>query len=323
MLCTGLLLLAATPYVARGDDLQPVLKLAFVSNRQHYWYPHVYFYEHDGKSSGRLSGPIDPRDQRLDHQPQLSADGAWCLFGFEGEGEVGKLRLWDLNEGKERPIEEINKGPNALFSPSLSADMTLVAFTGWGRAGASRRWDVFLYDLTTQTPLELPGLNSAEYDERLVTLSGDGRKLAFTTNAEDGAGLTDIRLYDRGSGQLQGLPQLNSPATDSYPSLSGDGRWLCFVSDRLGGAGGRDVYLYDCRQQRLESVPGLNSPGHEMSPSITADGRYIAFVSERFDGAGEHDVFLYDREQQKLLETPDLNTARDDYDPCVIRLKVE
>ena len=302
---------------AHADD--PVLlKLAFVSNREHYWYPHLYLYEHDGDATGKIVGAINPQDKRLDHQPVLSDDGKLCVFGFEREAEVGRIQLWDLTTNAPRDFGDLFKTPNAVFSPSLSANGRLLSLSAWNRPGSSARWDVLLYDLVDKRPIDLPGLNSSKHDERRGAISGDGRWLAFTSNAPDGRGLTDLRLYDRQSSQVMPLPEMNSTATDSYPSLTHDGRLLCFASDRDGGLGGLDIYLYDCADQRFIPLAGLNSPGHEQSPSISRDGRWIAFVSERFGSAGEHDVFIYDRDRGRLVPTPGLNTDRDDYDPNIV-----
>jgi Tol biopolymer transport system component len=297
-----------------------MLKIAFVSNRGHYWYPHVYLYEHDGVSKGRIAGSIDPRDQRLDHHPALTADGQLCVFGSEQEAQVGVIQAWDLKANARIDWGDFAKTPNALFSPSLSLDGRLLAFSAWSRPGASSRWDVLLLDVSARKLVDLPGLNSTAFDERRVCISGDGGWLACTSNAADGRGLTDVRLYDRAAGAIVDVPELNSAATDTFPSLNGDGRLMCFASDRDGGSGGLDLYLFDRVDRKYVPLTGLNSPGHEQSPSLSADGRFIAFVSERLDSEGEHDVFLYDRTLSRLIPTPNLNTDRDDYDPCVVVL---
>jgi hypothetical protein len=323
VLCRTILAVAAMLVflsLAHAEPPPAAFKLAFVSNREHYWYPHVYLYEHDGKSSGKTTGSIDPQDKRLDHQPVLNGDGTICVFGFELEGQVGLLQMWDVSGNKRRDLGDLFRTPNAIFSPSISRDGKLLALSAWNRPGSSARWDVLLYDLTQRQPVELPGLNSTTYDERRAALSGDGKSLAYTTNAIDGIGVTDIRLYDRESQKVLPLREMNSSAADTFPNLTRDGRLVCFASDRDTGQGGYDIYLYDRMAGRFMDLPGLNSPGHEQTPCISHDGRLIAFVSERFGSAGEHDIFVYDRERQCLLETPGLNTDRDDFDPCLITL---
>jgi Tol biopolymer transport system component len=312
-----MLLLVAREAFA-GEPPMPLLRLAFVSNREHYWYPHIYLYEHDGQSAGAITGSIQPADKRLDHQPFLSADGRLCVYGYEMEGGVGRIGLWDFERRQARELTRVNQGAQAVFSPSLSADARWLAFTAWGREGGSSRWDLFLYDLQDDALVELPGVNSTEADIRRVSISSDGRWLAYTINAPSDQGLTDICLYDRETKTIDPLPELNSPASDTYPSLNQDGTLIGFASDREGGQGGFDIYLFDRDTRRLIPLPGLNSPGHEQTPSLTSDGRWLAFVSERLDGAGEHDIYLYDRQTERLLETPGLNTERDDYDPSLI-----
>lgn len=320
------LLLAAAFFVATpasGDEpaFPARLRIAFASNRDHYWYPRILLYDHDGAGQGRIAAVLPGPLKRLDHHPALSADGKLCVFGSEAEGGVGQLIVWDVAKNAAVEAAELVKSsPNAFFSPSLSLDGKLLAFTTWNRPGSSPRWDVQLFDLGRKTLVDLPELNSTEADERRVAISGDGRWLAFTTNARDGRGLTDVRLYDRETRQVDRLPELNTPSSENFPTLSRDGRWLAIISDREGGAGSQDVYLFDREHRRLTPLPGLNAPGQEQSPSLSPSGRYVTFVSERFDQAGEHDVLLYDRDTGRLLPTPGLNAARDDYDPVVVEL---
>lgn len=312
---------SAIASVASATDPGPrfTLRIAFASNRDHYWYPHLFIYEHDGVSSGKVVLSLPTQEKRLDHHPALSADGRYCAFGWEGEGRTGSVSVWDLVKNSAVDLPELGKTPNAQFSPSLSGDGSLLAVTAWSRPGRNPRWDGVLFDVGRKQLLELPGLNTVETDERRVAISPDGNWLAFTTNAADGEGLTDIRLYNRRTRAVDELREMNSAGSDSFPSVSRDGRYVCFVSDR---GEGMDVLLFDREERRLVDLPGLNSPGQEQSPSITADGRYMAFVSERFGAPGEHDIFLYDREAARLLETPELNTARDEYDPSIIEVSV-
>lgn len=293
------------------------LRVAFACNREHYYYPQIYIYDHDGVSAGVLRGPIHPEPKRLDHQPALSGDGRFLAFGSELEGQLGYVQVWDLDQNRAVPLPGLSDTPNAQMSPSLSARGTLLAFSAWRRPGTSRRWDVFVYDVAAQRLLDVPHLSTPTFDERRGVVSGDGRWVAFTTNDPGGRGLTDIRLLDRSTNEVDSLLELNSAATETQPALSGDGRYIAFLSGRDGGPRGNDVYLFDRVDRRMLELPGLNSPGQEQSPSLTSDGRYVAFVSERLEGAGERDVYLYDRQTACLLETPGLNTSRDEMDPSV------
>jgi Tol biopolymer transport system component len=311
--------------LAAADEppFTPKLRIALASNREHYWYPRIVVYDHDGVGQGRVVKVLTSPDKRLDHHPTLTADGKRLVYGREAEGGVGQISAWDLEKdaAAAADVGELGESQKAVFSPSLSADGKLLAFTAWGRTGASSRWDVHLLDLTTKKPVELARLNSQDFDERRVAISGDGRWLAYTTNAADGQGLLDIRLYDRTTGKVDLLEELNSSASENYPALSGDGGLIAFTSDRDGGSGGMDVLLFDCRERKLVALPALNSPGQEQSPALGGSGRYVAFVSERFGAAGEQDIFLYDRTLGRLIETPGMNTPRDDFDPVVVEIE--
>jgi Tol biopolymer transport system component len=315
-----LLLLICSVAPADEPAFTTTLRLALASNREHYWYPRIVIYDHDGANQGKVAKALTSPDKRLDHHPTLAGDGQRLVYGWEAEGGVGRMQLWDLKSATGQELGELDQAATTLFSPSLATDGKLLAFTAWSRPGASNRWDVHLWDLAAKKPLDLPNLNSQQFDERRVAISGDGRWLAFTTNASDGQGLSDIRLYDRTSGKVDLLAELNSPASENYPALSGDGRLVAFTSDREGGRGGSDVFLFDCQSRNLVELRGLNAPGQEQSPSLSASGRYLAFVSERLHAVGEQDVYLYDRTLGRLIDTPGLNTARDDFDPVVVEL---
>jgi Tol biopolymer transport system component len=321
-----LCLVLAVPLVAAGPDPAPggpKLLIAFASYRERPRHPKVYFYEHDGVAHGKIVGSVDAVNQRSDYHPSLSHDGRYCAFASELENQTGRIQLWDVKDKKLIELPRINDTPNAQMGPSLSADGGLLAFTAWNRPGASPRWDVLLYDVAAKKLLDLPNLNTPAFDERMPALSGDGRFLAFASNARGGVGLTDIFLYDRGAKKVLTLPELNSKGMDVEPSLSADGNLIAFVSDRPGGRGGRDVYLFDRAAGKFLPLPGLNSVAHEQSASLSPDGRFIAFVSERLGGEGERDIYLYDWQAQRLLPTPGLNSRQEDFDPCVVTVGAE
>jgi Tol biopolymer transport system component len=304
---------------ARAEE--PIkLLLAFSSYKERPKHSNTFFYEHDGKDTGKIIGSIaTPRPTAsAEGHPSLSQDGRYCAFTYEIENNTGRVSLWDLKDQKLIDMPVINETPNAQMGPAFSADANLIAFTAWNRLGAGEGWHVQLYDRTAKKLLDLPGLNAASADDRAPTLSSDGRWLAFSSNRKGGEGLTDILLYDRTEGKLVDVPGLNSKNLDIEPALSGDGNLIAFSSDRAGGSGGRDIYLYDRTAGKMLPLPGLNSGGHEYSPSLSRDGRFLVFVSERLGGEGERDVYLYDRQAKKLLPTPGLNSKTEDFDPCVI-----
>jgi Tol biopolymer transport system component len=321
-LSISLVLLAAmvlAPEAARAEPKKKLL-IAFSSYRERPKYPTVYVYEHDGASDGRIIGSIAVSGKRSDTRPSLSLDGKLCAFASEEENLTSRVLVWDVAAKKLVDLPAVNDSPNAQLHPALSGDGKLLTFAAWDRPGSTSRWDLFLYDIPNKKFLSLPGINTSTFDERMPTFSGDGRVIAYTTNAKGGAGSTDIELYDGSKAEKLSSGRLNSPERDVEPSLSYDGRLIALSSDRPGGAGGRDIYLFDRAEDKLVPLPGLNSAAQEQTPSLSADGRYLVFVSERIRGAGERDVFLYDRRAEKLLPTPGLNAANEDLDPWIVSL---
>jgi Tol biopolymer transport system component len=324
LLCLAVALLAAAALLPAQGPPPARLLLAFASYRERPKHPNIFFYEHDGISTGKIVGSVGtPRGvASAEAHPRLSADGRFCAFTFELENQTGRIHYWDIKEKKLVELPKLNDSPNAQMAPSLSADGNLLAFTAWNRPGApGQGWHVFLYDRPAKKLLDLPGLNSQASDDRMPALSADGRFLAFASSRKGGAGLTDLYLYSRQEGKLLDVPGLNSERLDAEPSLSADGNLIAFTSDRPGGKGGRDVYLFDRAAGKLLDLPGLNSASHDDAPALSPDGRFLAFVSERFGGAGERDIYLYDRQAQKLLPTPGLNSKTEDFDPYVIVLR--
>lgn len=305
------------------------LLIAFSSYRRRGDAPDIYFYEHDGKSQGKLveALPTETVRNRGDYRPCLSAEGALLAFSCQyREGVTGELRLWDRKEKKLLPVAEHHPGA-ADAQSALSADGRWLVFTSWRRPGGMGGHDIVLHDLKEQKLVALPGLNT-EFDEQMPTISGDGRWIAFTSNRPYSpggpAGLSRVYLYDRQAQALVSLPGLERAGSrDTEPWLSADGRWLAFASNRpsaddAGGSG--DIYLYDRQKSALVPLPGLNSAGHDCQPALSPGGRYLVFTSERLDGAGQRDIYLYDRREQKLLPTPGMNDSGEEFEPCVICL---
>jgi Tol biopolymer transport system component len=296
------------------------LLIAFSSYRDRPKHAQVYFYEHDGVAKGKIVGTIDTVANRQDYHPILSKNGKICVFASELENQTSKIFVYDMAQKKLVTPPKLNESTGALLHPTINAEGTQIAFAAWDKKGVGQRWDVALYDLAAQKPLDAIALSLPKSDQRMPAMSADGRWLAYVSNRKDGAGLQDIWLYDRKESKLLPIPEINSPSTELTPSLSADGNLIAFSSDRAGGKGGRDIYLYDRAKKSFLPLDGVNSVANEQTPCLSPDGRYLVFVSERIKGEGERDIYLYDRAAQKLLPTPGLNSKREDMDPCVIVL---
>jgi Tol biopolymer transport system component len=323
LLCFAVIPAIGLPALPAQQAPPGKILIAFASYRERPKHPNIFFYEHDGIANGKIIGSVGtPRAMAsAEAHPSLSHDGRYCAFTFELENKTGQIKCWDLKEQKLVDLPTINDSPNAQMAPSFGGEGNLIAFAAWNRpGGAGPGWHVYLYDRSIKKLLDLPGLNSQAFDDRLPALSGDGRYLAFASNRKGGMGLTDLYLFDHKESKLLDVPGLNTKHAEIEPALNGDGKLIAFTSDRPGGKGGRDIYLFDRSAVKYLPLPGLNTAAHEFSPSLSPDGRYLAFVSERVGGEGERDIYLYDRQTEKLLPTPGLNSKAEDFDPCLVVL---
>jgi hypothetical protein len=314
-------LLFVCSHAARGEPPsvadQPALLIAFSSLRDRPAFASLYVYRHDGIADGRLIAEVPPAFERGDTHPSLTADGSLCLYTSKQVGGFTPLlQFFDLARREVLNGPEFNRNFAARTEASLSDKGDLIALCVWDKPGELGGWDVILFDRKAAKFVELPGLNS-EHNEREVTISGDGRYLAFISDRPESEGLSDICLYDRDARQVMPLPGLNSSHRELNPALSHDGKLLAFVSDRPGGAGGKDIYLYDRQTGAVQAPSGINSIGHEQTPAFSPDGRFVVFVSERTSGPGERDIYLYDRVLTRLVPTPGLNSTAEDFDPCL------
>jgi len=104
--------------------------------------------------------------------------------------------------------------------------------------------DIYLYDTTTQTLVELPGLNAIDTIASSPAVSQDGRYIVFTAFRE---GRSGIYLYDRTTRQLRNLTE-NLRAAVRNPTISADGNTIAFESSTNGQW---DILLYNRDGQAL------------------------------------------------------------------------
>jgi len=157
-----------------------------------------------------------------------------------------------------------------------------------------------------------------------VTVSGDGRYIAFTSSANNlVAGDTnfarDIFVYDRQTGVITrvsvatGGTQANGDS--SAPSLSDDGRLVAFISAANNLVDGDtnsvdDAFVHDrdtgITTRVSVSSAGVQANGDSYDARISGNDRYVAFASfadnlVTDDLAGKMDVFRHDRQSGETI----------------------
>ncbi|MCS6812582.1 MAG: Tol biopolymer transporter periplasmic protein [Cyanobacteria bacterium] len=107
--------------------------------------------------------------------------------------------------------------------------------------------DIYLYDLTTQRLIDLPGLNAPDFIASQPSISADGQFIVFTGIRQ---GISGIYLYNRNTRQLRNLTASLRAAVRN-PSISADGRRIAFESSVNGQW---DVVVYDRAGQPIAGL---------------------------------------------------------------------
>jgi TolB protein len=277
-------------------------------------------------------------------EPSISEDGRYVSF----TSSATDLVAGDTNEARDIYRRDLQTNTTVRVSnnrdgnfpndfsaePHTSADGNFVAFTsratniapvGVDRTDLSVR-DVFLRNMSNGVPVLVsvtPGGVSGDGGSFDPSVSGDGRYVAFRSEATDlaGAGVDtnafrDIYVRDMTSGTTtlvsRGFGGAAANGESDSPSISSDGNFIVFSStaanlvapglDTNGAV--RDVFVFNRTTSEISLVSNNQSRtgsggGASSEPSISQDGRFVGFTSDAADlatgdGNGASDVFLYD-----------------------------
>jgi Tol biopolymer transport system component len=318
--------------------------------------PNVFLFDRDHPDSTALvshqSGSAAASGAFFSEGARISGDGGYVAFNSTANnlvaGQVGSggVFLYERSTAtnivvSRRSGTTVETGGVILgMRPALSTDGRYVAFGSTatnlvaGQIDASGNPDVFLFDRVTGanvlvthasgSPVTASGASSVDH----LTLSADGRFLAFTDRATDlVAGQTGptpvltfsfLFLFDRDSGENQLVARQQGAATvarltEGAPALSADGRYVTFSGtggDLVAGEegfAGLGVFLFDRVAGASvlvshEAGNPLSGAGFSSDPWISADGSYVAFTSAGTtlaagvaDTNNWPDAFLYER----------------------------
>jgi TolB protein len=262
--------------------------------------------------------------------PAMAILGVLTALALVVPGGADETVLVSRADGASGSKAEVEDPLGGSLDGVISIDGRYVAFTSDAPnlvdGDDNETDDVFVRDLRTQRNVlvsradgrrgELGDSSSSE-----IAISGDGRSVAFTTqanNLSDEAPVSyfpvlvrDLRrnrtIYVSRASGARGKGANNS----SYaPALSGDGSVVAFHSDATNldpadRSDRADVYVRDLRTNRTVLVSraagarGAHGNGASEGASISADGRYVAFVSRARnlhpdDTDGRRDVYVRD-----------------------------
>ncbi len=223
------------------------------------------------------------------------------------------------------------QGFNHSFTPAISADGLLVAFTSSADnlvPGDTNAWpDVFVRNMTTGQTSRV-SLNSAETQANSISyapaINANGRFIAFVSDATnlvtgDTNATRDVFLRDTLLGNTTRI-SINSAGQqgnnvsgghDSVASISADGRFVAFSSIAsnlvVGDLNGFEDFFVRDRATSTTFLATVNSAGQKANfggsggtETVSADGRYFAFNSFADnlvvgDNNSAADVFVYDK----------------------------
>jgi len=217
------------------------------------------------------------------------------------------------------------QGNDQCFDTAISADGRFVAFDSRASnlvpGDTNGKIDIFVRDRLNAT-IERVSVASngvqADGDSDAVAISGDGRYVAFVSEASnlvagDTNGVWDVFVRDRRAGTTLRVSVdsagVQGDANSLYPAISRDGRIVAFSSFSHalvpGDTNGTwDEFVRDLSTGVTTRVSvdsnGGEAAGISFQSSLSADGRFVAFSSTASNlvaGDTNHrqDVFLHDR----------------------------
>ncbi|HET7475220.1 MAG TPA: hypothetical protein VFJ97_04250 [Dermatophilaceae bacterium] len=193
----------------------------------------------------------------------------------------------DRAAGTTRRVSDLPAGADVdAYWTAISGDGTRVAFASFTN-GAPRPTvvqGVFLVDVRTQTTTVVSDLDPGPFAR--VVLSGDGRKLAFTSQANgvvagDADGKIDVFLYRRVTGVTAKVSRRTRNGITGSLAITPDGRYLVFSSaDIVTNPTDGKLVRFDTTtgaRRRLSLPDGTFIHGGQ--PTTALGGRLLAFQS--------------------------------------------
>lgn len=236
--------------------------------------------------------------------PALSGNGQWIAFVGDELVRADRNGDWDVYvrnvvTGRIALVSRLNTGRQtrtAFDDVDISDDGSRVAYVGGGA--------IYVYDRGTgrreRADLNNRGKAAAHpFVFGNVSLSGDGRVVAFASTAGNLSGLDengrpDVYARDlrRDTTELVSVDPNGRPPAGEQDSwsvwTSRTGRFVAFGSEaNLAGEAtdeaSFDVYVRD-RRDDATLLATADCPGDSGHPSLSGDGQWVVFVSEECGG---------------------------------------
>ena len=277
--------------------------------------------------------------------PSISREGRWVTF----ESAATNLVADDLNGARDvflvdrltNDIRLISRGPGgvvgnaASYAAAISGNGAVVAFVSEasnlvpGSAGSG----VYLYDRATSQTSRVPlaagvRANTHEGLRRLISLSADGRFIAFGAHEEPATAYSFVMLFDRVQGSLTKFAI--GPTIGAYglhPRLNAAGNLLAVEFYELQTKGGMPLTTIATRSRFVRVIDLANSAAQDLFPpapwsgvdcgfpSISDSGRWVTYECRNVPDPSPSRfarIYLHDRVANTSIEisTPPTGVTR-------------
>lgn len=191
----------------------------------------------------------------------------------------GTYEIWIIDQSNEVKTKVLNTA-YAVQSVAVSGDGLWLAASMINPNHG--KYDIYLFDISTLSMLNLT--NSANKDERDVSMTSDGSKVVYTKPTNAGLSKVNICHYDAFL-QSCSVSILASSDSQIQPSITAEGSFIALV--RLLSGGRWRVLLYDVLANTYTTVS--TRPEELSHPSANYDGSQVMFLRDRTETTvGKH-----------------------------------
>jgi len=219
--------------------------------------------------------------------------------------ETAKILIKNPIDVTFENLGELINSAKPDYYPFVAKDESYIVFTS-RRTGAIEFDGFYQSDIyyseningSFQKAKQIGALVNSEFDDQVVGLSDDARKLFiyFDNIKSYGDIYTSVRINKRFERLVKMGSTVNASSLETSASISADGSTLFFTSDRPGGYGGHDLYMTRKLPNNEWALPqnlgpALNTQYNEDFPTLSGDGQTLYFCSQGHNSMGGYDIF--------------------------------
>lgn len=267
-----------------------------------------------------MGPPLNSADD--EYSPVLTADEETVFFTYRGKLSKGGLRdIYDRPSKygyyyedvyMARRVDGIWQKPVALDNINTESHEAVLAISNDGqqlfifRATENDGGDIYLSRFDGKeygTPHRLMGEVNTENWEGSLSISGDQKKIIFSSDRPGGRGGKDlyeaVKTGENTWGRVKNLgSQINTPFDEDAPFIHPDGRSLVFSSQGHNSVGDYDIFVSELDthdstwKEPVNAGYPINTTGDDIFYTLSSDGRRGYFASDKEDGLGGKDLFV-------------------------------